>query len=43
VLLGQAVKDELADGEILELGDPVKQAEGLPDSELSPEELTVTV
>ena len=43
MLLGHAVSDALAEGEILELGDPEKQAEGLPDAESAPEELTVTV
>lgn len=43
MLFGHAVKEALADGEILELGDPVMQAEGLPDAELAPDELTVTV
>lgn len=43
VLLGHAVRDALAEGEILELGDPVKQAEGLPDAEPTPEGVTVTV
>jgi len=42
VLLGQADKEELTDGEILELGDPVKK-EGLPDAELAVVGLTVTV
>ena len=43
MLLGHAVSDALAEGEILELGDPEKQAEGLPDAESTPEELSVTV
>ena len=43
MLFGHVVKEALADGEILELGEPVKQAEGLPDAELAPDELTVTV
>jgi hypothetical protein len=43
VLLGHVVKEELADGEILELGDPVKMAEGLPESEAAVVGLTVTV
>ena len=43
VLLGHAVSDALAEGEILELEESVKKAEGLPDTELAPDELTVTV
>jgi hypothetical protein len=42
VLLGHVVKEELADGEILELGDPVKK-EGLPDAELIVVGVPVTV
>jgi hypothetical protein len=42
VLLGHAVKEELADGEILELEDPVKK-EGLPEAEFTVVGLTVTV
>jgi hypothetical protein len=43
VLLGHAVKEVLADEEILELEDPVEQTDGLPDAELISVELTVTV
>jgi hypothetical protein len=43
VALGHAVKEELAEGEILELGELVKETEGLPVTEERPEELTVTV
>lgn len=43
VLLGHVVKEELVDGEILELGDPVKKDEGLPESEPAVVGLTVTV
>ena len=41
--LGHAVNEELAEGEILELGELVKETEGLPVTEERPEELTVTV
>ena len=43
MLFGHAVKEALADGEILELGDPITQAEGLADAELAADELTVTL
>lgn len=43
MLFGHAVREALAEGEILELGDPVKQDEGLPDAEPTPEGVTVTV
>jgi len=43
VALGHAVNEELTEGEILELGELVKETEGLPDTEERPEELTVTV
>jgi hypothetical protein len=43
VLLGHAVKEELADGEILELEDSVNKSEELPDAELIVVGVPVTV